>query len=180
MVNSQRRLILTWPAPSAVLPLGVMRAHRVVLGLSLSFILGGAAVNGCGGSTAPALGLEGAGCYSDGSCNSQLECVAKVCKRPPAGSTAGAGGGTAGAGGASGGDGGAAGADGGAGSDAAADVATAADSGADAAAGTDGAATEVGHDAAVTESGSDGATDGVPAFEAGSDALEVGGDGGDP
>jgi hypothetical protein len=129
-----------------------MRAHRVVLGLSLLFIVGSAAFDGCGGSTPPALGLEGAGCYSDGSCNSQLVCVAKVCRRPTAGSTAGAGGGTAGTGG-----------EGGGGRDAATEVATAA--GSDAAAGTDGAATEAGHDASATESGDggvgDAATDGL-------------------
>jgi hypothetical protein len=137
-----------------------MRAHRVVFGLSLLFIVGSAAIDGCGSSTPPALGIEGAGCYSDGSCNSQLVCTAKVCRRPTAGGTAGAGGGTAGAGG-----------DGAAGRDAATDIATAADS--DAAAGTDGAANEVGHDASATESGDgsvgDGAADGL--VEVGSDAA---------
>jgi hypothetical protein len=182
VVNPLQRPFLSWPGPNRVLPLGVMRAHRVVLLLSLFLILGGAAVDGCGSSTPPALGLEGAGCYSNGSCNSQLVCEDKVCRRPAAGSTAGAGGGMAGAGG----DGGAAGADGGAGRDAASDGA-APDAGADGAAGIDGAATEVGHDASATDSGDDGAADGGvdaadggPALEAGADAeLEVGGDGGD-
>ncbi|HEX4405675.1 MAG TPA: hypothetical protein VH560_12645 [Polyangia bacterium] len=136
-----------------------MRAHRVVLGLSLLFIVGSAAVDGCGSSTPPALGLEGAGCYSDGSCNSQLVCMAKVCRRPAAGSTAGAGGGTAGAGAD----------DGGAGRDAATDVETAADG----AAATDAAATESGHDAVTVESGHDSAGDDVTdgSVEVGSDAI---------